>query len=187
MFHNFNTFFLCKYDDFSFILLSFVSIFLENSNLLLGYPAVPLFVAPSMTPITWRKGGYHNPGIRLVKYDRQSNRQLDILQYYIDLSAANKNKHATVILGYAATEEYGVRDIMPQALDKLVNKFEDPSGNSFKRYLQWFNTNATRDFLCDAKCHKVFMCGLRHCKTQAFSQCLSSTAEMSNFITKKTY
>jgi hypothetical protein len=51
---------------------------------LIGEPLVPVFVAPAVTP--WRyvipsgTGPAHNPAIRLVKYDRQTGRQLDILQ-----------------------------------------------------------------------------------------------------------
>ena len=129
-----------------------------------------------MTPIT--TNGFtpperiHNPGVRLIKFDRQSNRQLDILQYYVDLPTANREKRFDLKMGYSATDMYTVPDIMPDALSKLIGKFEDPSGVYFKDYLNWYNTNATTDMHCDATCHKAIMCGFRNFKKDRFSRCL---------------
>ena len=147
----------------------------------LGIPVIPVFIAPSVTPITgkgWEPPeNDHNPGVRLIKYDRQSYRQLDILQYYVDLPTANREKSVNLKLGYAATEMYEIPDIMPEALSKLIDKFEDPVGVYFKDYINWYNTNATKDFQCESKCHKAIMCGLRHFKKCEFSRCFLGTEE----------
>ena len=113
----------------------------------------------------------HNPGVRLIKFDRQSNRQLDILQYYVDLPTANRKRRVYLKTGYSAIDMYEIPDIMPEALSKLIDKFEDPTGAYFKDYLNWYNTNSTDAMPCDLTCHKAVMCGLRNFRKREFSRC----------------
>ena len=145
----------------------------------IGFPVIPVFLAPSVTPLTWKgwkpPERVHNPGVRLIKFDRQSNRQLDILQYYVDLPTANREKRVDLKTGYAATNMYGIPDIMPDALSKLIDKFEDPTGVYFKDYLNWYDTTATKDIHCNATCHKAIMCGLRNFKKRDFFRCFRGT------------
>ncbi|PVD29741.1 hypothetical protein C0Q70_08997 [Pomacea canaliculata] len=74
-----------------------------------GQPAVPLFVAPSVTP--WRYklktgeiGPPHNPAVRLVSFDRTSGKHLNIQQYRLDLPQGNLQKKANFTLLYNFTQ-----------------------------------------------------------------------------------
>lgn len=68
-----------------------------------------MFVAPSVTP--WRfklksgqTGPPHNPSVRLVTYDRDSGRHLNVEQFRLDLPAANTQGTANFSLLYSLTE-----------------------------------------------------------------------------------
>lgn len=143
-----------------------------------GSAVIPLFLAPSITPKTFNRTDlpkpYHNPAIRLIKYDRQTKRQLDILQYYVDLPTANRDKHVNLTLGYIATELYGIPDVMPDALALLVNKFQDPTGVYFKQLIRWYNTNGVQNYPCNDKCHKNFLCAIRYLDDDRYSKCMSN-------------
>ncbi|XP_052796249.1 acid sphingomyelinase-like phosphodiesterase 3b [Mya arenaria] len=137
-----------------------------------------LFIAPSVTP--WRyqlPGGEvepaHNPGARLVKYDRQTGKTLDILQYYADLDTVNLDQQFVWTLGYSATAMYGVPDLSVDSMHKVVNSLSDGSGSEFQNYVKWYNTNGKNPAdLCNALCHHVVMCGLRYMTEKPFQQCL---------------
>lgn len=156
-----------------------------------GSAVVSLFIAPSVTPWRYVLGNEteppHNPGVRLIKYDRQSGRQLDILQYYVDLPTANKHNHVNWTLGYTATKEYSIPDIMPESLGALVNKYLDPNSPIFKKYVNWYNTNAVKDFSCNAQCHKIVMCGFRHLTQEEFFQCITAVSKSSTFFELKVF
>ena len=142
-----------------------------------------LFIAPSITPwryvIATETEPPHNPGARLIKYDRQSGRQLDILQYYVDLPTANAKRQLNWTLGYVATNEYSIPDITPAAMDALVTKLQDPAGKYFEKYVNWYNTNAIKGYPCNAQCHKSVMCGFKHMKEEDFIQCLKAVSKAS--------
>ena len=124
----------------------------------------------------------HNPGARLIKYDRQTGRQLDILQYYVDLPTANQNKHVNWTLGYVATSEYDIPDIMPESLEALVNRLQDPTSPYFKKYVTWYNTNAARDYPCTALCHSAVVCGFRHLEENEFNRCITAVSKSSSLF-----
>ncbi|XP_045191532.2 acid sphingomyelinase-like phosphodiesterase 3b [Mercenaria mercenaria] len=143
-----------------------------------GKAIVSLFIAPSVTP--WRyqilseKETPHNPGVRLIKYDRQTGKQLDIYQYFMDLETANKVGYVNWTLGYQATTLYGIPDVTAPSMETLVKKMSNINSQEFKAYVNWYNTNGVKDFPCDAKCHKVVMCGLRNLEEGPFNTCLTS-------------
>lgn len=139
-----------------------------------------LFLAPSVTP--WRNQPAHgdiepahNPGARLVKYDRLTGKHLDIQQYYVDLNLANKLGHLTWLLGYTATELYGLEDVTPASMGTLVKRMTCAGQKDFKLYMNWYNTNATTsdEFHCDDTCFRAVTCGMKHLKKHAFKLCLS--------------
>ena len=142
-----------------------------------------LFIAPSITPwryvIATEEEPPHNPGARLIKYDRKSGRHLDILQYYVDLPSANAQGQLNWTLGYVATNEYLIPDITPASMDALVTKLQDPAGQYIKKYVNWYNTNAVKGYPCNTLCHKSVMCGLRHMKEEDFFQCMKAVSKAS--------
>ena len=143
---------------------------------IIGSPVVPLFVAPSVTPLSYEDttSPRHNPAVRLVKFDRQTGRPLDILQYYVDLPKANLKHHVNLTLGYIATREYGIPDVTPGALARLASMFKNATSPEFKAYMKWYTSNAIKDYPCDKNCHKVVLCAIGYLKEDEFSRCLAS-------------
>ncbi|KAL3874979.1 hypothetical protein ACJMK2_037925 [Sinanodonta woodiana] len=143
-----------------------------------GHPLVALFIAPSITP--WRSivpastEPAHNPGARLVKYDRKSGSHLDVLQYYVDLPQANRDNILTWRLGYSATVDYKIPDVTPASLDKLIQRMAPLESEEFKRYVIWYNTNATTNFPCDQFCHKSVICGMKNVDEISFKNCIQN-------------
>ncbi|XP_053402457.1 acid sphingomyelinase-like phosphodiesterase 3b isoform X2 [Mercenaria mercenaria] len=159
-----------------------------------GTAVVSLFLAPSVTP--WRfqlaDGEIeppHNPGARLVKYDRQTGKQLDIQQYYADLNKANADKKLIWSLGYNATDLYGIQDITPKSMGNLLDKMTSATNKDFKAYVNWYNTNAnTSDkFPCDDACFKKMTCGVRHLDEDSFSKCLTAVSGSVSLLTFSVY
>lgn len=146
-----------------------------------GTPVVSLFVAPSVTPWRYQLANgevepAHNPGVRLVSYDRQTGKQLDLTQYYVDLNAANRAGTLHWVLGYNATSLYGIPDISPRSMDQVVGKMTSSNDVNFKAYMNWYNTNAntSNEWPCDESCYKSVICGFKYLKQEPFQQCLSA-------------
>jgi len=143
-----------------------------------GVNKASMFIAPSVTP--WRyqlpNGEVepaHNPGVRLVKYDRQTGVTLDIIQYYADLDAVNANNHFEWIEGYSATAMYSVPDLSNDSMEKVLGKLANFSSNEFQDFVKWYNTAGDNHAnLCQRDCHHVVMCGLRHMTERPFNACL---------------
>ena len=142
-----------------------------------GKPVVSLFIAPSVTP--WRyqiASGIepaHNPGARLIKYDKQTGYQLDIIQYYIDLDESNAQGSIVWKYGYNATYLYKIPDISPASMHSLVTRMVNGSSEEFLAYVNWYNTNGTANFPCTGMCHKAVMCGFRNMEELPFKACLT--------------
>lgn len=68
-------------------------------HIITGGRAVTQFNAPSVTP--WRyklptkTGEAHNPGIRLIKYNRDTGLNLDYTQYFINITDANRENKSS--------------------------------------------------------------------------------------------
>ncbi|KAL3857501.1 hypothetical protein ACJMK2_012167 [Sinanodonta woodiana] len=153
-----------------------------------GNPSVALFIAPSITPWRYIIGSEiepkHNPGARLVKYDRESGRQYDIQQYYVDLPQANKDGNLKWKLGYNATTEYDIPDVTPASLETLVQKMSSATSQKFLKFVLWYNTNAT-EFPCNDTCHKSVLCGIKNMDESAFNQCLQNDISFATMLTPR--
>lgn len=62
--------------------------------------AVPMFVAPSVTPWRFklpdgRVGPPHDPSVRLVYYDTTTGKHLDVVQFRLNLTDANAQSPLT--------------------------------------------------------------------------------------------
>ncbi|XP_053403560.1 acid sphingomyelinase-like phosphodiesterase 3a isoform X2 [Mercenaria mercenaria] len=138
-----------------------------------GVPLIPVFLAPSVTPITL--GPLHNPGIRLVKYDRVTGTHIDISQYYLDLHAANKAEIARWKLEYNTSGAYGLPDLSPEALDNLIDKMKDPASHEFKRYWKYYVVSPADEFIedCDTLCHATVICGMTEFIQADFVNCFA--------------
>lgn len=118
----------------------------------------------------------HNPGVRLVSYDRQTGQQLDLSQYYVDLNAANRDGSLRWVFGYNATSLYRIPDITPKSMDQVVAKMASSNDVNFKAYMNWYNTNAntSNEWPCDDTCYKSVMCGFKYLTDEPFQQCMKT-------------
>ncbi|KAH3787782.1 acid sphingomyelinase-like phosphodiesterase 3b [Dreissena polymorpha] len=142
-----------------------------------GTSMAPIFIAPSVTP--WRYvipneiGPAHNPGIRLVEYDRTTGRPLDITQYYLDLKTANQNATDNWEVEYEAKKDYEIPDLTAATLAKLASKIKDPGSKEFKNYWRFYTVSAPTEMLeaCVNDCHSAVYCGLTFFDMDSFRAC----------------
>ncbi|WAQ98424.1 ASM3B-like protein [Mya arenaria] len=144
-------------------------------------PVATLFIAPSVTPWRYQLSNgeiepAHNPGARLVKFDRQTGKTLEILQYYADLDKVNANKQFVWTLGYNASSIYGIPDLGDDSMHEVVGKLTESSNSEFLNFVKWYNTNGKNPTeTCSSKCHQAVICGLRHMTENAFQKCLDQS------------
>lgn len=162
-------------------------IFQDNT----GQPAVPLLVAPSVTP--WRYklssgavGPPHDPSVRLVTYDRDTGKHLDLEQLRLDLSRSSQPGGDTFSQLYKFTQKYNVPDLSAVSLEKLVNRMATGSegDNLLDVYfrLSVAGANQTGINTCDKTCKYRFLCGFRHYTLQGFDNCVASYNGASSFV-----
>lgn len=139
-----------------------------------------MFIAPSVTP--WRyqiASGVeppHNPGARLVKYDRDTGAQLDIIQYYVELNTINMDQTFHWVQGYNATSLYNIADISPSSMDKVIRKMTSPNSPEFQNFVLWYNTNVNTsvEYPCDTECYTSVICGFKHLTEEPFMACINN-------------
>ncbi|XP_025093239.1 acid sphingomyelinase-like phosphodiesterase 3b [Pomacea canaliculata] len=149
-----------------------------------GQPAVPLFVAPSVTP--WRYklktgeiGPPHNPAVRLVSFDRTSGKHLNIQQYRLDLPQGNLQKKANFTLLYNFTQQYQVNDITAASLHELtvrmkrVNSEGDQLVNDYYRFTTADAVQEDSAKTCDSVCQSRIRCGLTDHLMGSFDACVA--------------
>ncbi|KAH9491715.1 Acid sphingomyelinase-like phosphodiesterase 3b [Bulinus truncatus] len=135
--------------------------------------AVPQFTAPSVTP--WRfkvningaekVGDPHNPGLRLIKYNRTSGAHLDYSQYYINITMANAALTTAGLwkILYNFTSAYGVDDMSVDSLKKIFNKLNDNSSPLYQRFCNnWVLSDS--DKRCTDAMRADILCGTVHQK-----------------------
>lgn len=134
-------------------------------------------MAPSVTP--WRYvtstevGPAHNPGIRLVTYDRTTGRHIELEQYYLDLETANRNSNATWMLEYKAGTAYSLIDLSASNLADLVERMKDPSSQVFQKYWLYYTVSAPESLRtsCGDTCHTSIICGFTNFYSNLFETC----------------
>jgi len=121
--------------------------------------AVAQFTAPSVTPWKPKSGVSHNPGIRLVKYDRETGRMLDYDQYFINLTESNdwtKRRDFTVL--YTFTSAYGVPDMSPSSVRQAFARMESQQSPEAQKYCNNHVLSAT-DKPCTPVMRAEIFCG----------------------------
>ncbi|XP_076437430.1 acid sphingomyelinase-like phosphodiesterase 3b [Babylonia areolata] len=145
-----------------------------------GMPAIPLFVAPSVTP--WRfklpsgeVGPPHNPAIRLVTYDRQTGDHVNVEQYRLDLPLFGQGQEANFTLLYSFTEHYRLHDVSAASLHKLVTRMASSSEGDalLNDYFRFAAAGADGNDRCDQVCKRKILCGFGHYTRADYSHCLN--------------
>ncbi|XP_046572573.1 acid sphingomyelinase-like phosphodiesterase 3b [Haliotis rubra] len=145
-----------------------------------GSPGVPMFMAPSLTPwrfkITDKTGDPHNPAVRLVKYNQQTGVPLDIHQYYMDLTASNRNNVSDWKIAYKASEAYGQSDLSAVSVDNIIKAFKTDKSvlDKFIRHRSVLANGETTVNACDEKCRAELNCGFIHMTEDSFDSCYTA-------------
>lgn len=137
-----------------------------------GVPTSPVFLAPSIAPL--RFGPMHNPGIRLVKYDRATGKHLDITQYYLDLYAANEAGDAAWTLEYSTSSVYNLQELTALKLYELIEKMKNADSKDFKNYKKFYYVSPPERLTekCDWKCHAVTWCAFTEFTLDDVEKCV---------------
>ena len=65
-----------------------------------------------------------NPSFRLYEGDSDTKIVTDILQYRINLTAANINNDTKFNFAYSMKKEYGLEDLSPKSIENLVENLK---------------------------------------------------------------
>lgn len=159
-----------------------------------GQAAIPLFVAPSVTP--WRfklspenVGPAHNPALRLVTYDRDTGSHVNIDQYYLDMAAVARGATAGFEKLYSFTEHYKVSDLSAASIDNIITRMRNEKAGSAPlrdSYFRFSLSGATDDKGCDESCQRNILCGFKQFTKTEYDQCLKAYSSSVNRASSST-
>ncbi|CAG5119836.1 unnamed protein product [Candidula unifasciata] len=172
----------------------FVDILLQNSDVIVaslfghdhsdgfkiiqdetGSRAVTQFTAPSVTPWTFRTASKtadpHNPGIRLVTYDRNTGLHLGYEQYYINLTDSNRNGRTAWTRLYSFTEAYNVSDMSVASLRKIFSLMASDKGTVYSNKYCTYSVVSNYPINCTEAARADIYCGGLHYDLQEAQDC----------------
>ncbi|RUS80811.1 hypothetical protein EGW08_011432 [Elysia chlorotica] len=143
-----------------------------------GSGAVSQFTAPSVTP--WRArfttpageqtGAPHNPGVRVVEFDRDTGEHIDYHQYFINLTDTNVQNKANWAKLYSFQEAYDVPDMSVGSIKAVYARVKDGEGEQYTRRFCRFSLVSALDKPCEERVRGEIYCGgLLYDKAQADS------------------
>ncbi|XP_052756070.1 acid sphingomyelinase-like phosphodiesterase 3a [Galleria mellonella] len=136
-------------------------------------------LAPSVSPHR-DPAGSSNPGLRLYKFDTNNGKVLDYTQYYLDLSAANRNTGAAEWTAeYNLTQYYGLHDVSANSLHNLADKLRigTPQETAvFNKYIRAYNVRHENSDSCDGACAHQHFCAITCLEHVAYRQCVEAAA-----------
>ncbi|XP_078255713.1 cyclic GMP-AMP phosphodiesterase SMPDL3A isoform X1 [Rhinoraja longicauda] len=138
-----------------------------------GNPVNSLFVGPAVTPLKrFLKQVSNNPGFRLYKYDTQDYSLLDFWQYYLNLTEANEKKKPDWKLEYIMTSAYGIKDLQPQSLLDLTDRFIMAQSEKFHMYYNHYLVSYDPSKKCVGLCKMKQICGIRYLDSTSYRNCI---------------
>ena len=151
-----------------------------------------MLLAPSLTPWRARIPGNRltaarNPGIRLVKMTPDYTRLLDVEQYYLPLTKANKHSVDKWKREYSFQKTYNMKDATTESLHCLLDEFKEPCSEQFKLY-HLFNTvkaQTKSNVPCDCVCRNQHLCAIEHMEYEGYSACITKTKKKKEKKKKK--
>ncbi|CAL1536690.1 unnamed protein product [Lymnaea stagnalis] len=154
---------------------------LQNDD---GSKMIPQFNAPSVTPwrykIPAKTGDAHNPGIRLIKYDRDTGKPLDYTQYYINITQANAAQKSNWQPLYNFTAAYGVADMTPDSLKMFFQKLKDePDSKLYQKFCNHWVVSDT-DKRCTEAMKADIVCGGQIYDLTKAQQCSADRLKKAN-------
>ncbi|XP_075869159.1 cyclic GMP-AMP phosphodiesterase SMPDL3A [Nelusetta ayraudi] len=140
-----------------------------------GKPVNSLFVSPAVTPIKSVLEPYsNNPAYRMYLYDTSDFSVLDIWQYYLNLTEANREQRSDWRLEYTMSKAFGLADLRPASLLQLGRSFQKPSSGSFARYFSHFMVGYDRSIVCKDDCKVDQVCAVLYLDQPSYSKCIAA-------------
>ncbi|XP_069742991.1 cyclic GMP-AMP phosphodiesterase SMPDL3A [Narcine bancroftii] len=138
-----------------------------------GNPINSLFVGPAITP---HRGFLdpvtNNPGLRLFKFDTDDYSLLDLWQYYLNLTEANKMKKPDWKLEYIMTLAYGINDLQPQSLYDLTDQFIISQSEKFQMYYHHYLVSYDTSKKCVGLCKIKQVCAIMYLDIASYKNCI---------------
>lgn len=130
-------------------------------------------LAPGVTP--WRstlseETGANNPGIRLISYDTDTGRVMDVHTYYLDLSAANQAGRAEWRLEYNFSSTYDLNELTPDTLYELAKELKDDR-DTFNAYYSANTVSLEDPEVCEEQCRRLHWCAITEVDYDRFYSC----------------
>lgn len=136
-----------------------------------------MFLAPAVTP--WKNSlptvGSNNPAVRLYQYNKTSGQIVDYFQYYLNMTAANLANKAHWLLEYQAAATYPISDVSAKSLDQLVQSFEAPFSESFRKYYVYNSVSYDNVTKCDGFCKRYHVCAMKYIDYTDYKNCLDES------------
>ena len=128
-------------------------------------------MAPAVTPWNY----INNPSIRLFQYRKSTGQVLDIHQYFLNLSAANAHQKADWLKEYQASEAYGILDVTPESMHKVVSSFSNSASKNFDKYFIYNSASYDTKEKCNMTCRRRHICSLQHVDYDDYRSCVKKS------------
>ncbi|XP_076128668.1 cyclic GMP-AMP phosphodiesterase SMPDL3A [Alosa pseudoharengus] len=143
-----------------------------------GKPLGSVFVTPSITPWKGARDPYsNNPGVRMYLYDPADYGVLDVWQYYLNLTEANREGSSAWTLEYSLTQAFELPDARPQSLHKLGLSLAQPQSKAFRKYFTYFMVSYNDTITCEGYCKTIQICSLMFVDRDSYSACMKQQSE----------
>ncbi|XP_023652984.1 cyclic GMP-AMP phosphodiesterase SMPDL3A [Paramormyrops kingsleyae] len=143
-----------------------------------GNPLNSVFVTPALTPIRSAAEPYsNNPGLRVYEYDPQEFTIVDLFQYFLNLTEANREKRPDWRLEYTMTKAFHMKDVRPQSLLRLAESFTAPQSDAFDKYFNHFMVSYNDTVVCQGICKIIQVCSVQFLDQASYSQCIKGKAK----------
>ena len=108
-------------------------------------------------------------------------RLLDVEQYYLPLTEANKRGLAEWKLEYSFRQNYELKDASTASLQALLDEFKQPSSKHFEQYHKFNSVNAQTksNMPCDCACENLHLCAIEYIEYGDCEACIKANATCS--------
>lgn len=156
----------------------------EASSTPVGSLLLAPAVAPWETTLDGVMGGRgNNPSIRLVRYDQDTGKVLNIHQYYLNLRAANEKGTDDWELEYNFTEYYGIPDMEPATMHTLAEQMWS-NDDVFDKYYRANGVQYDPDEVWDKAARVVHYCSMVHLSYADYEACYEDLSEVSSAVSQ---
>lgn len=137
-----------------------------------GEPLGSVFVTPSITPWKGRDVYSNNPAVRMYTYDPADYGVLDVWQYYLNLTKANREGSSKWTLEYSLTQAFELPDARPKSLHQLGLELAQPQSKAFCKYFNYFMVSYNDTIICEGLCKIIQTCSVLFLDHDSYFACL---------------